>query len=166
MRQEAFIPPFETLPISQDLKRDLRSDHAGECGAVEIYRGVLATAHDETARRFARRHLRCERRHRRFFDGWLPPEHHSRLLPLWRAAGWVLGAFAGLLGASGVYRTVAAVEAFVDRHYAAQIDALPDSGPLAPLRRTLASFRDDELSHHDEAVEALSEPPSASTASS
>ena len=38
------VSAFDTLPIGARLTRDLRSDHAGEVGAVEIYRGMLAVA--------------------------------------------------------------------------------------------------------------------------
>ena len=148
------VPPFASLPIDPALARDLRSDHAGEWGAVEIYRGVLATARDEEARRFAREHLETESRHRDFFHRWLPRRLHSRLLPLWRAAGWLLGAIAGVFGARGVYRTVAAVETFVERHYQEQISALEGRAELHDLRALLQSYCADEVAHRDEAHEA------------
>ena len=86
------IEPFEQLPLSAELVADLRSDHAGETGAVQIYRGMLAMSRDTAVRRFALAHVRTELRHLQFFDHWLPKRYRSRLLPLWRAAGWMLGA--------------------------------------------------------------------------
>ena len=45
------------------LRRDLRSDHAGEFGAVAIYTGVLAVARDPGVRAFALRHQATEADH-------------------------------------------------------------------------------------------------------
>jgi len=40
--------------IPPDLVDDVRSDHAGETGAVFIYRGILSMSGDQDLRRFAR----------------------------------------------------------------------------------------------------------------
>ena len=45
------------------LLRDLRSDHAGEAGAVAIYRGILAVSRCPQVREFAQRHMQTEQRH-------------------------------------------------------------------------------------------------------
>ena len=147
----ARVAPYSSLPIDRALARDLRSDHAGEWGAVEIYRGILATTRSNAVRDFARDHLETESRHRDFFHRWLPRNTHSRLLPLWRASGWTLGAVAGLFGPRGVYRTITAVETFVERHYQEQITALEGRAELSELRALLAAFCADEVSHRDEA---------------
>ena len=54
-----------TIAVPMDLMPELRTDHAGETGAVWIYRGVLAVSRDPALRAFAQRHLATERRHRR-----------------------------------------------------------------------------------------------------
>jgi ubiquinone biosynthesis monooxygenase Coq7 len=146
------FPSYGELPISADLRQELRSDHAGETGAVEIYRGILAVSRDPAVRAFAREHLATEVRHRDFFDEWLPIEARTRLKPVWRLAGWLLGASAALFGARGVFRTIEAVETFVDDHYAAQIDAMAGQDELAPLSTILESFREDEVEHRDDAA--------------
>jgi len=43
---------------------DLRSDHAGETGAVAIYLGILAVSPDPAVRHCALTHLATEREHR------------------------------------------------------------------------------------------------------
>ncbi len=40
--------------VHADLPGDIRSDHAGETGAVMIYRGILAASRDPAVREFAR----------------------------------------------------------------------------------------------------------------
>jgi len=42
---------------------DLRTDHAGEVGAVCIYQGVLKFARDPVLRAFAEHHLTTEQKH-------------------------------------------------------------------------------------------------------
>jgi ubiquinone biosynthesis monooxygenase Coq7 len=134
------------------LVADLRSDQAGETGAVWIYRGVLALGRDPALRDFARRHLATEQRHLALIDTCLPPGERSRLLPLWRVAGWLTGALPALFGPRAVYATIAAVETFVDRHYQEQVDRLAAEPGWAPLRELLDGCREDEVAHRDEAA--------------
>jgi demethoxyubiquinone hydroxylase (CLK1/Coq7/Cat5 family) len=141
------------------LERDLRSDHAGETGAVAIYRGMLAVTQHGDVRRFALSHLRTELRHLRRIERVLPAARHSRLLPAWRIAGWLTGALPALFGPRAVYATVAAVETFVDRHYGDQVARLDADDPQSGLRRLLESCRQDEVAHRDEAQAALTAPP-------
>jgi demethoxyubiquinone hydroxylase (CLK1/Coq7/Cat5 family) len=140
---------------------DLRTDHAGEVGAVEIYRGILAAARDRELRAFAGRHLANELLHLRQIRQWLPASARSRLLPLWRVAGWLTGALPALLGPRAVFVTVAAVERFVDRHYAVQIERLSAHPELGPLRETLAACRRDEIAHRDDALARFNARPAA-----
>lgn len=134
------------------LVADLRSDQAGETGAVWIYRGVLALSRDPALRAFAERHLATEQRHLGLIDAVLTPADRSRLLPLWRVAGWLTGALPALFGPRAVYATIAAVETFVDRHYQDQIDRLATEPAWATLRDLLERCRQDEVAHRDEAA--------------
>ncbi len=77
---------------------NLVTDHAGEVGAVCIYQGVLRIARDPSLRAFAQRHLAAEQNHLRQIETWLPPDHYSHLLPVWRLAGFLTGALPALLG--------------------------------------------------------------------
>lgn len=149
------IPAFESLNLSTERIADLRSDHAGETGAVEIYRGMLAVTRDPVVREFAQDHMAAEIRHLSFFDAWLPASCRSRLLPLWRAAGWTLGACSALCGRQVVFLTVSAVESFVETHYIEQIRALEDESRFDPLREVLQDFCNDEVDHRDDAKERL-----------
>lgn len=145
------------LPWPAVTVADLRSDHAGEAGAVQIYRGVLAVTRDAALRRFAEHHLTTEQAHLELVLAHLPEPFRSRLLPAWRVAGWLTGALPALAGPGAVYATVAAVETFVDRHYAEQIarlDAMPADARRAALRADLERCRLDELQHRDEALAA------------
>lgn len=143
------------------LTADLRSDHAGEVGAIQIYRGALAVSRSPLLRSFAQHHLATETAHLDCIERHLPPSSRSRLLPAWRLAGWLTGALPALFGPRVFYATVAAVESFVDRHYGEQIQRLDQTLSGAPpseatrrlaiLRADLQACRDDELRHRDEA---------------
>jgi ubiquinone biosynthesis monooxygenase Coq7 len=119
---------------------------------VCIYRGVLATSRDAGVRAFARRHLATERQHLALIDPWLAPGARSRLLPLWRVAGWLTGVLPALAGPRAVYATIAAVETFVDRHYQAQLDRLAVEPVNDALAALLERCRRDEAAHRDEAA--------------
>lgn len=152
-------PGAERGDLHARVLADLRTDHAGETGAVQIYRGILTVARDPVLRGFAARHLATERDHLQRIEALLPRVERSRLLPLWRIAGWLTGAVPALAGPRAVYGTVAAVETFVDRHYAEQIDRLAGLPRHADLRAALAQCRADEIAHRDEAAARAGAPP-------
>ena len=156
--------------LPREVRRELRTDHAGETGAVMIYRGVLAVSRNATLRAFAQHHLLTEQRHLELVEAFLPRRERSWLLPLWRVSGWLTGALPAFGGPKAVYATIQAVETFVDRHYAdqvRQIDALLSERPviepndpgeastdeLQSLRAVLEQCRLDEVSHRDDAAQ-------------
>lgn len=133
---------------------DLRTDHAGEVGAVYIYKGVLRVTREPALRAFAQRHLETEEVHLRQIEAWLPSESRSRLLPVWRVAGYLTGALPALLGPRAVYGTIEAVEQFVDEHYGEQIRHLEQYPELRTLRQVLLDCQSDEVAHRNEAAAA------------
>ena len=143
-------PAFADLP--RWLQQELRSDHAGEFGAVMIYYGVLAISRDESARQFAERHLVTEQKHLQLMEELIPHNHRTRLLPIWRVMGWLTGAIPALFGRQAVFATIEAVETFVDHHYQQQIVRLDPDGEFGLLRQTLVGCQADEVSHRDEAA--------------
>ena len=138
-------------PFPDWLTAELRSDHAGEFGAVRIYRGILAVTRDPALRAFAERHGETEQSHLDLIETLLPVAQRSRLLPLWRLAAWLTGALPALFGTGAVYATIDAVETFVDHHYQHQIDRLDRERIFAELRAALEQCREDEVHHRDEA---------------
>ncbi len=144
------MPSADTL--DRRLQADLRSDHAGETGAVWIYRGILALSRDPVVRQFAQEHLLTEQTHLSFFEDWLPASVKSRLIPLWKLSGWMLGALSTLGGRRGVFHTIAAVETFVVEHYQDQIDYLRDKREHREIRAVLRRFQRDEDHHREDAA--------------
>ena len=151
----------DTSHLPAGLVADLRSDHAGETGAVWIYRGMLCVSRDETVRAFSKSHLHTELQHLQKMSALLPPLRRSWLLVAWRIAGFATGALPALCGRRAVFATIAAVESFVVQHYAHQIDALAGQARHAALRQILIDCQRDEAAHRDEAQAHLTHPPGA-----
>ena len=150
--------------LSPYLVRELRADHAGETGAVQIYRGIHWMARwrqDDELQVFAQRHGAAEAEHLQLIEGWLLPVQRSRLLLPWRIAGWLTGALPALAGKRAVYATIAAVETFVDRHYQQQIDHLQVHGGPQGLLPLLLRCQANEQHHRDEAAALATSPSGA-----
>lgn len=134
------------------VRRTIRVDHAGEYGAVRIYRGQIDML-GHTASGAAIRHMaQQEAHHLRTFEGILARRRvrPTALAPLWHAAGYALGAATALMGDKAAMACTVAVEEVIDGHYARQHAAL---GPEeAELGAVIAEFRDDELAHRDAAL--------------
>src|SRR6187399_391351 len=140
-----------------DIEAMIRVDHAGEYGAVRIYEGQLAVlkrrkgagASVETITHMAEQ----EQRHLKAFDR-LVNERRVRptaLEPVWRVAGFALGAATALMGEKAAFACTAAVEEAIDEHYAQQIEDLGDRDPA--LKQTVEEFRADEAQHRQTALD-------------
>ena len=156
---QRLVRTLDTAHLPSDMIGDLRSDHAGETGAVWIYKGMLFVSRDEKVRAFANHHLQTESEHLALMSALLPPLRRSWLLIPWRVAGFVTGALPALLGQRTVFATIAAVETFVGIHYQQQIDALEQRPEHAALRQVLIDCQSDEHAHRDEAKAYLRQPP-------
>jgi ubiquinone biosynthesis monooxygenase Coq7 len=152
------FPAMRSVP---GMLEDLRSDHAGEAGAVMIYLGILAGSRDPGVRRFATAHLKTERAHLEIMEALVARGSRSLLLPIWRVAGWVTGFLPALAGSHAVYATIAAVERFVVTHYQEQIVKLAADGSAGALRAALEACESDEAQHRDDAEARLQRAPGA-----
>eukprot|EP01063_Lacrimia_lanifica_P015794 TRINITY_DN22461_c0_g1_i1.p1 TRINITY_DN22461_c0_g1~~TRINITY_DN22461_c0_g1_i1.p1 ORF type:complete len:253 (+),score=76.78 TRINITY_DN22461_c0_g1_i1:49-807(+) len=137
---------------------ELSSDHAGETGAVWIYEGALDAMKVNArsaaaARSFALEHRRAEQRHLDLVEAAVPAEGRTRLLPMWRLSGWLLGVVPTLLGPEALFATVEAVETFVEEHYMQQIAPLEADGSCPELTRMLRACCEDEVHHREDAAE-------------
>ncbi|NEX92034.1 demethoxyubiquinone hydroxylase family protein [Caulobacter sp. 17J65-9] len=143
--------------VRQRLGEILRVDHAGELGAVHIYRGqraVFAAAagkgriSDDLLEMEAHEKAHLDRFDRLLNEQKVRP---TLMAPLWRAAGFTLGVGTALMGEKAAHACTEAVENVIEQHYAGQIAELQAREP--ELAAELSKFRDDELAHRDKAVE-------------
>lgn len=155
---QRFVLKFDTSHLPPTLVADIRTDHAGETGAVWIYKGILAVSRNPEIRAFASEHLQTEQRHLNAMNELLPVCRRSWLLVPWRIAGFITGALPALFGKESVYRTIAAVETFVNLHYQEQIDKLNALGTHPALKAQLIEFQLDECAHRDEAAAKTTKP--------
>jgi ubiquinone biosynthesis monooxygenase Coq7 len=148
-------PASPGVPASNDIESIIRVDHAGEYGAVRIYEGQLAVF-DALGRKSAtadaiRKMAQQEERHLKTFDRLINDRkvRPTALEPMWRLAGFALGAATALMGEKAAMACTAAVEEVIDAHYASQIERLAGD---KELKKTVEDFRSDEIAHRDEAL--------------
>ena len=140
-----------------DTEAMIRVDHAGEYGAVRIYEGQLAVLRRRpgAAQSVATiEHMaQQEQAHLKAFDALINERRvrPTALEPVWRIAGFALGAVTAAMGEKAAYACTAAVEEVIDEHYAGQIAQLGDSDPA--LSQTVEKFRAEEIEHRDTALE-------------
>ena len=130
----------------------LRVNQAGEYGATRIYAGQLAViGQDRQAGRVIARMASQERRHLQRFDAMMAERRvrPTALQPLWKAAGFALGAATALMSERAAMACTDAIETEIDRHYGRQLDELGESDP--ELGAEIADFRAEELEHRDTA---------------
>ena len=126
----------------------LRVNQAGEYGATRIYAGQLAVlGQDRPAGRVIARMASQERRHLERFDALMAERgvRPTALQPLWKVAGFALGAATALMSEKAAMACTDAVETEIDRHYARQLAELGDMDP--ELAADIAEFRAEELEH-------------------
>lgn len=135
----------------------IRVDHAGEFGAVQIYRGqravfdrIVSKAH---AARIIAQMEAGEQEHLRTFDRLIAERgvRPTAMAPVWRVAGFGLGAITALMGERAAHACTEAVEEVIEEHYGAQSRELADVDP--ELKTVVDRFREDELAHKDTAIE-------------
>jgi ubiquinone biosynthesis monooxygenase Coq7 len=135
----------------------IRVDHAGEYGAVQIYRGQRAVFDRSESKAHAARIIAemeaGEAEHLKTFDRLIAERgvRPTLMAPLWRLAGFGLGAATALMGEQAAHACTEAVEEVIEEHYARQSAEL--AGVDAELKHVVDRFREDEIAHKDTAVE-------------
>ena len=134
----------------------IRVDHAGEYGAMQIYRGQLAVFRNQTGKDRVADLIAAmedgEKTHLETFDRMIVERgvRPTAMAPLWRVMGFGLGVATALMGEKAAHACTAAVEEAIEEHYAAQARVLDGVDP--ELKRVVEKFRIEELAHRDTAV--------------
>lgn len=141
------------LSRGERVEQMIRVNHAGEFGAQRIYAGQLAVLRRSSVAATLCEMKEQEERHLRTFEEMMvrrrvrPTVFH----PLWKVAGFALGAGTALMGRRAAMACTVAVEEVIDQHYAAQLAEL--DADEQSLRETIAQFRAEECEHRDTAIE-------------
>jgi 3-demethoxyubiquinol 3-hydroxylase len=131
------------------IARILKVNHAGEYGAIRIYRAQLWLARrffpDIVS--FLEETLSHEMQHCALFRGAMRPRNTRPCcaMMLWGNGGFALGLITALLGRRGVWICTAAVEATVHRHMDEQLHFLADKD--AELHGLVSAIQEQELMH-------------------
>ena len=131
-------------------ERIIKVNHAGEFGAVNIYRAqiqlasITAPSIVPTLREF----IAHERRHLEIFGEYLTTHSVRRCRSYWLCGlgGYALGFVTALMGRSGIMACTAAVESVVTRHLMEQMRELQAQGETDALH-AVASIVEDEVEH-------------------
>jgi 3-demethoxyubiquinol 3-hydroxylase len=131
----------------------IRVNQAGEFGAKQIYAGQLPVlGHTESGEAIT--HMKDQEQvHLDTFNELMVDEgvRPTILTPIWRVAGFALGAGTALMGKEAAMACTVAVEDVIDAHYRDQSAELSDD---EPLKKTVDQFRAEELEHRDIALDA------------
>jgi 3-demethoxyubiquinol 3-hydroxylase len=131
------------------IARILKVNHAGEYGAIRIYRAQAWVARriypDLVA--FLEETLRHEVLHCTMFREAMPERgaRPCRVMSLWGNGGLLLGLLTSLLGRQGIWICTAAVESTVHRHLEDQLRFLRDRDE--DLRALIVSIQREEVAH-------------------
>lgn len=135
--------------------RIIKVNHAGEFGAINIYRGQLLVA--KVFRRsyvaLLEEFLAHEKEHLQIFGDVLERRGIPRCKSYWLCGigGYLLGVVTALLGRKGVMACTAAVETVVTRHLDEQLIELAEFGDTEAHAAVQAIVADEEQ-HRDAAV--------------
>ena len=142
------------MPLSY-ADRILKVNHAGEHGAVNIYRGqrLVCFWRDDALKRELEEFRSHEERHRAIFAAELQRRGVRRCRSYWAcgSGGFVLGLTTGICGRASIAAVTVAVERVVLRHLERQLRELEGVDPAA--HAAVASILEDERTHHDRAAQ-------------
>ncbi|MDC9833437.1 demethoxyubiquinone hydroxylase family protein [Rhizobium binxianense] len=135
------------------VRRILKVNHAGEFGAIRIYRAQIWMARrlfpDIVPALCDMRNDEIE--HCRLFRDAMPSRHAKpcRVMAFWSLGGYLLGFLTALGGRNMVWICTAPVESTVHRHLEDQLASLETRDPQ--LHGLIASIQEEELAHLSEA---------------
>ena len=143
------------------ISRILKVNHAGEYGAIRIYRAqlyVVRRRHPDLVP-FLDETLAHEIQHCRHFVEAMSSRQSRpcRAMWLWGLGGSALGSITALMGRNAVFACTKAVEQTVHRHLEAQIAFLASRDP--DLRDLIAGIQVEECRHLDHAAGQLEPSP-------
>lgn len=134
---------------SSTLADILRVNHAGECGAIQIYTGqrTLARWRAPDLLPFLDQALQDERGHRDEFARLMKDREiiPCAMLSLWGVGGWLLGLATGILGRSAILVCTTSVESTVHRHLNDQLVWLTDRD--AEVSSAIKAIQVEEMAH-------------------
>jgi len=134
----------------------VRVDHAGELGAIRIYDGQLTILRNSESGAKIQEMRDQEQAHVDVFRRLVRERRvrPSLLLPVFNLGAYAMGVGSALLGKEAAMACTEAVEEVISSHYNDQLrEVIQDLPDDSELREILKTFRDDEQSHREIAIE-------------
>ena len=147
----------KNIIVPKELVPWMRSNHAGETGAVWIYKGAKCAFWSQKIILMAKEHEKCEIKHLIVMESLVRDSNKSKLLILWKIMGFILGLFPSLLGYKTFCITINAVETFVRKHYEEQINYLKGNERYSALLYVLQKCCYDEIAHQKDAEKQIAD---------
>lgn len=152
MQKNNFPPIPGNMSKEERLKQMIRVDHAGEYGAVRIYKGQIDALknHTQSDKLKDIEHMaEQELVHLETFEKILVEKQvrPTALLPIWHMAGYALGYVTAKMSPETAMACTEAIEEVIDEHYADQLEEIDDSEKN--LKKTITKFREEEIEHRD-----------------
>lgn len=148
------VSEVQDVTVSRRLKRAgdriIKVNHAGEFGAINIYRAQILVARLASPGivSILKDFLVHEKKHLKIFQEVLSRRGVRRCRSYWLCGigGYALGLITALLGKSGIMACTAAVETVVTRHLIKQIAELRHEGDIEALQAVEAIVA-EEVEH-------------------
>jgi len=141
----------------QTIARILKVNHAGEHGAIRIYRAQIWVARRRypDVLPFLNETIGHEIEHCRLFRAAMPQRQARpcRFMGFWSSGGLILGFATALLSRQGIWICTAAIEAAVHRHLDDQLYFVRERDPQ--LHVLIESIKAEELQHLKAAEERI-----------
>jgi ubiquinone biosynthesis monooxygenase Coq7 len=135
------------LSQEQKLQEIIRVNHAGEYGAKRIYQGHIDFTRDSIMKAHLQHMLSQELSHLKYFEEEVIKRkvRPTALFPLWKMAGYALGAITALMGPKATLICTEAIEEVIEEHYQEQINTLPENEQ--DLKNKIIQFQQEEVEH-------------------
>ncbi|WP_323816060.1 demethoxyubiquinone hydroxylase family protein [Cellvibrio sp. NN19] len=135
----------------KEVERILRVDHAGEFGAINIYRAQLFVArifYKDIASQLEEM-LSHEKVHFNTFNKILVSRsiRHCYAIHLWAFGGFILGLFTALIGRNAIWVCTNSIESTVLHHLEWQLDFLSKND--LEVHNAVLSIKTDEEAHQE-----------------
>jgi len=144
-----------SINLPKELIPYFRSNHAGETGAVYIYKAIIRFSKNKDILKFSQLHLSTETKHLNLLENIISKKDFSKLIGLWKFFGFVTGLIPSILGRNFIYATIYYVETFVEKHYQEQLNMLDNSKQSRKLKKIIEDLMNDEIDHKDDAKKKI-----------
>ena len=149
------MPRPEFRSKDQIIDEVIRVNHAGEYGAVEIYKNQIKQTHNEDIKSIFENMYEGEKIHLEYFINQIRLRNirPTIMLPFWKLLGSFFGSMTAKYGTNFAMLLTENVETVIDQHYTEQLSLLSYLSDEDDLIYNIQKFRKEELEHKTIAID-------------